>query len=272
MKQTKEQLMSTPIAFITGATSGIGKATAIRFAKDGYRLILAARRTERLDTLKSTIQTEQQTEVLTLTLDIQNNSAVTQAIDNLSDEWKHINVLVNNAGTAITTDSIHEADPKNWDTMIDTNIKGLLYVTRAILPGMLDRNNGHIINIGSIAGHECYPGGNIYSATKHAVKAINKSLRLDLLGKPIRVTSVDPGMVHTEFSAVRWNDHDKAEKFYADITTLQPEDIADAVAYCAQVPKHVNIEDMIVMPTCQASVNHVYRKNSSESSTFANID
>ena len=264
--------MSTPIVFITGATSGIGKATAIRFAKDGYHVILAARRTERLEQLKQTIETDHPTKVLTLTLDIQDNSAVTQAISSLSDEWKHIDVLVNNAGTAITTDSIHEADPKNWDTMIDTNIKGLLYVTRAILPGMLERNNGHIINIGSVAGHEYYPGGNIYSATKHAVKAINKSLRLDLLGKPIRVTSVDPGMVHTEFSAVRWNDHDKAEKFYDGIATLQPEDIADAIAYCAQVPKHVNIEDMIVMPTCQASVNHVHRKNSSESSTFANID
>ena len=262
--------MSIPIVFITGATSGIGKATAIRFAKDGYHVILAARRTERLEQLKQTLETDYSTRVFTLTLDIQDNSAVTQAINNLSDEWRCINVLVNNAGTAITTDSIQDADPKNWDIMIDTNIKGLLYVTRAILPGMLDRSRGHIINIGSIAGHEYYPGGNVYSATKHAVKAINKSLRLDLLGKPIRVTSVDPGMVHTEFSAVRWNDYEKGEKFYDCIDALQSEDIADAVVYCAQVPKHVNIECMIVTPTCQASGNHVYRTNSTTQSAFDN--
>ena len=264
--------MNSPIVMITGATSGIGKATALRFAQEGYRVILTGRRTQRLDALQATLEKEYQTDALSVTLDVQDKHAVSQAIEKLPSDWKNISILVNNAGTALTTDSIQTGDPDNWDIMIDTNIKGLLYVTRAILPGMLERNSGHIINVGSIAGHEYYPGGNVYSATKHAVKAINKSLRLDLLGEPIRVSSVDPGMVYTEFSAVRWNDVEKADKFYEGIDTLQAEDIADAIAYCAQVPPHVNIEDMVVMPTCQASTNHVKRKDSSEHGTFIDSD
>ncbi len=264
--------MTKPIALITGATSGIGRATAERFAKDGYNVIITGRRTERLANIADELSQAYQTNILPLTLDVQNNEQVKQAISDLSEEWQAITVLVNNAGTALTTDTIQDGDPANWDIMIDTNIKGLLYVTRAILPGMLQRENGHIINIGSTAGHECYPGGNVYCATKHAVKAINKTLRIDLIGKPIRVTSIDPGMVHTEFSAVRWDDAEKGDKLYADMVPLQARDIADAVAYVAQVPKHVNVETMVVMPTAQASTTLVHRENASDASVFGAVD
>ena len=257
--------MKPNIVLITGATAGIGKATAMRFAQQGCNLILCARREERLKELAQTLTTNWSIKVLPVTLDIQNNEAVSNAIKNLPEAWQSIDVLVNNAGTALTTDKIQDANTANWDIMIDTNIKGLLYMTRAVINGMLHRGTGHIINIGSIAGHEYYGGGNIYCATKHAVKAINKTLRIDLLGSPIRVTSIDPGMVHTEFSAVRWNDHEKAEQFYADNTPLQANDIADAIVYCANAPQHVNVETMVIMPTCQASTNHLHRHGEADS-------
>ena len=256
--------MKPHIVLITGATAGIGKATATQFAQQGSNLILCARRQERLETLAHQLSSQYSIKTLPITLDIQDNNAITRCINNLPDEWQAIDVLVNNAGTAITTDKIQEANPANWDIMIDTNIKGLLYMTRAVISGMLERDKGHIINIGSIAGHEYYSGGNVYCATKHAVKAINKTLRIDLLGTPIRTTSIDPGMVHTEFSAVRWNDHEKAEQFYADSTPLQPDDIADAIVYCANAPQHVNVETMVIMPTCQASTNHLHRDGDSK--------
>ena len=254
--------MSHHTVLITGASSGIGKATAIAFAKAGANIIISARRKERLDALAAQLQSDYQTNVLAITLDVQDRSSVETMLSTLPAPFNAIDVLVNNAGLALTTDKIQEANPDNWDTMIDTNIKGLLYVTRAILPGMIERGKGHVINIGSIAGHEYYPGGNIYCATKHAVKAITKNLRIDLMGTPIRVSSIDPGAVSTEFSAVRWDDQTKADQFYNEFDALQPEDIADSIVFCSQAPPHVNIAEMIVMPTCQPSANHIHRHSS----------
>ena len=248
------------IVLITGASSGIGKACAEKFAAEGANLILTARRFDRLQSLSKNLIEKYSINTLPLELDVRDANAVTNTLSNLPIIWQQINILLNNAGLALTSDKIQDADPRNWDIMIDTNMKGLLYVTRAILPGMIARNNGHIINIGSVAGHDYYPNGNVYCATKHAVRAISHSLRLDLLGTPIRVSSVDPGAVETEFSEVRWQDKDKAKEFYKDFTPLVAEDIADAVVYCATRPAHVNIAEMVVFPTDQASVHHINRK------------
>ncbi len=248
------------IVFITGASSGIGKACAEQFARAGAHVILTARRLDRIEQLAKALERQHHIKTLTLQLDVQDKSMVKRVIDELPDDWKNIDILVNNAGLALTTDSIQDGDPDNWDVMIDTNVKGLLYVTRQIITGMLARNSGHIVNIGSIAGHEFYPGGNIYSATKHAVKAIHHALRLDMLDKPIRVSHISPGAVETEFSEVRWNDKEKAKSFYEDFTPLAADDIADAVIYCTSRPAHVNIAEVTVMPTDQASCNHVYRR------------
>lgn len=250
---------------VTGASSGIGLATVEAFAKEGKNIIATARRQDRLTALSESMKTKYGANVLPLVMDVSDNNSVNTAIESLDNDWKSIDIIVNNAGLAISTNKIQDGNPKDWDCMIDTNIKGLLYVTRAILPGMISRGAGHVINIGSIAGHEYYPGGNIYCATKHAVKAITKNLRIDLLGTPIRVSSVDPGAVATEFSEVRWNSKERSDQFYAEFDALKPEDIADAVAYCANTPQHVNIAEMIVMPTCQASVNHLHRSKSNDS-------
>lgn len=253
--------LENKIVFITGASSGIGKACAEQFAAAGANVIVTARRLEKIKTLADELQQTHRIKALPIELDVQDKIMVKNAIDNLPEEWEAIDILVNNAGLALTSDSIHQGEPNNWDVMIDTNIKGLLYVTRYILTGMTERNAGHVINIGSIAGHEYYPGGNIYSATKHAVKAISHSLRLDLLGKAIRVSNISPGAVETEFSEVRWKDKEKAKNFYQDFKPLVADDIADAVLYCASRPAHVNISEVIVMPTDQASCNHIHRNN-----------
>ena len=252
--------LSNKIAFITGASSGIGKACAEQFAQAGAHVIVTARRLDRIQTLADELQKKYNIKTLALKLDVQDKTMVKKVVETLPSEWQHIDVLVNNAGLALTTDAIQDGNPDNWDVMIDTNIKGLLYVTRQIITGMLKRNAGHIINIGSIAGHEFYPGGNIYSATKHAVKAIHHALRLDMLHTPIRVSHISPGAVETEFSEVRWNDKAKAKDFYEDFTPLVADDIADAVMYCASRPAHVNIAEVTVMPTDQASCNHVSKQ------------
>lgn len=259
------QTLKNQIVFITGASSGIGKACAEQFAASGANVILTARRLDRITALAKELKTKYQIEALPIKLDVQVNDQVVQVVNGLPESWKKINILLNNAGLALATDTIQESEISNWNTMIDTNIKGLLYVTRAILPGMIARKQGHIVNIGSVAGHEYYPRGNIYSATKHAVKAINKSLRLDLLGTNIRVSEIAPGMVETEFSEVRWNDKERAKQFYADIEPLLPEDIADAVLYCTTRKPHVNVEEIIVTPTSQASANHVFRQHAGQS-------
>ena len=251
--------LNNKIVLITGASSGIGQATAQLCAKYGARLILCARRVERLETLAKELQQHYGKEHYILPLDVRNSQQVMHQLTSLPDEWQFIDVLVNNAGLALDTLPLQQGIEAHWDTMIDTNIKGLLYVSRCLIPSMLDRNKGHIVNVGSIAGHECYPNGNVYSATKHAVHAISKSMRMDMLGSAVRVTEIAPGAVETEFSEVRWNDKQKAKDFYKEFQPLLAEDIADAIVYCITRPQHIDIEEMIIMPTIQASANHIYK-------------
>ncbi len=247
------------IVLITGASSGIGQACARLFAKNGARLILCARRQERIEHLAKDLEALHNTQCLPIALDVRNKSAVESALGSLPSAWQSVGLLINNAGLALASDPIQQGSFANWETMIDTNVKGLLYVTRTILPGMLTREEGHIINIGSIAGQECYPNGNVYCATKHAVRALTKSMRMDLLGTSIRVTEIAPGAVETEFSEVRWNDREKAKAFYQDFNPLYAEDIADAALYCATRPLHVDIAEMTIMPTAQAAASCIYR-------------
>jgi serine 3-dehydrogenase len=248
------------VVFITGASSGIGLACARIFAADGARILITARRVDRLAKLADELRAAHGVSVHAFALDVRDSGAVERTIAGLPPEWSAIDVLVNNAGLSRGLDKIHEGKISDWEEMIDTNIKGLLYVSRAVIPGMVKRNAGHIINIGSIAGHELYPGGNVYCGTKFAVKAISQGMRIDLVATPIRVSSVDPGMVETEFSLVRYHgDKERADKTYKGFTPLTPDDIADAVHYCATRPPHVNINDMIVMPQAQAGVLVVHR-------------
>jgi len=248
--------LKNKIVLITGASSGIGEHCARLCAAQGAQLILSARREDKLKTLAQELSTQYQTTSFLCPLDVRNLFAIKTQLSALPKKWKAIDILINNAGLALDTLSLQEGIEDHWDTMIDTNIKGLLYVSRAIIPGMLERGTGHVVNIGSVAGHEYYPNGNVYSATKHAVHAISKSMRLDMLGSPIRVTEIAPGAVETEFSEVRWNDKEKAKTFYADFHPLSAVDVADAIIYCITRPQHVDIEQMIIMPTVQASANH----------------
>lgn len=246
---------------ITGASSGIGAACAYAFAALDARLLLAARRRDRLEQLAAAIYARHGVEVRTLALDVRDQPAVEEAIHGLPTAWAAIDILVNNAGLSRGLDKLHEGKLADWEEMIDTNIKGLLYVSRAVIPGMVTRRRGHIINIGSIAGHQVYPSGNVYSATKHAVAALTQGMRMDLLGSEVRVSTVDPGMVETEFSLVRFRgDEPRAAKVYQGLTPLAPEDVADAVVYCATRPAHVNINEIIIMPTAQATATLAVRK------------
>jgi len=248
------------IVLITGASSGIGLACARAFAQQGARLILTARRKERLDALARELKQERGTESRVLELDVRNQAAVQTILQNLPAEWQEVEVLVNNAGLSRGLNKLHEGKIQDWEEMIDTNIKGLLYVTRLILPGMVARGRGTIINIGSIAGHEVYVGGNVYCATKHAVDAITRGLRWDLVDTPIRVCTVDPGLVETEFSMVRFRgDEQRAKAVYQNVTPLRPEDIAETVVFCATRPAHVQVAELIVLPTNQASASLVHR-------------
>ena len=249
------------VVFITGASSGIGRSCARAFAAQGTKLILAARRAERLEELAAGLKTEHGSTIHILKLDVRDANAVEQAMSGLPPKWRAIDVLVNNAGLSRGLAKLHEGKLQDWDEMIDTNLKGLLYVSRAVIPGMVARGRGHVINIGSIAGHEVYPLGNVYNATKFGLKALTKGLRLDLVGTGLRVTSVDPGMTETEFSLVRFRgDGERAGKIYQGFTPLTPDDIADAVVYCATRPAHVDVAEMIVMPTDQASTTVIHRK------------
>jgi NADP-dependent 3-hydroxy acid dehydrogenase YdfG len=238
--------------FITGATSGIGKATAELFAKHQFKLILCGRRQERLVHLKE--QLGALTAVHTLNFDVRDKDAVKKAIDSLPDEFSKISILINNAGNAHGLDTIQEGSITDWDAMLDINVKGLLYVSKAIIPKMIAQNEGHIINIGSTAGKEVYPRGNVYCASKHAVDAINQGMRIDLNQHGIRVGAVNPGLVETEFSQVRFKgDDERAENVYKGFQALKPEDIADIILFTVTRPYHVNIADLVVMPTAQAS-------------------
>jgi 3-hydroxy acid dehydrogenase / malonic semialdehyde reductase len=248
------------IALITGASSGIGAACARILALSGAKLILAARRQERLQQLADELDNKS-ADIHLLQLDVRDRSAVESAISNLPPEWSDIDILINNAGLSRGLDKLHEGDTQDWDEMIDTNIKGLLYLTRYIVPGMVKRDRGHVVNIGSIAGHQTYPNGNVYCGTKAAVKAISEGLKQDLLGTPIRVTSVDPGMVETEFSQVRFHgDGDRAQQVYQGVTPLTPDDVADVIFFCVTRPTHVNINEVILMPVDQASATMVERR------------
>ncbi len=249
------------IAFITGATAGIGKATAEIFAKNGYNIIITGRRKERLDEFSSYLKSTYKVDVLTLNFDVRKLKEVETAVNSIPAEWKNINALVNNAGLAVGLSTIQEGDIDDWERMIDTNIKGLLYVTRTIAPIMIANNSGHIINIGSIAGKEVYANGNVYCATKHAVDALSKSMRIDMLPHNIKVTAINPGMVETEFSIVRFKgDEDRAKKPYLGIEPLKAEDIAETIYWCASRPAHVNINDIIITPTVQANATTTFRK------------
>lgn len=246
---------------ITGASAGIGEATAIAMAEAGARLILTARRKDRLDKLAKILKQNHGTESLIQALDVRKQKDVSSFIDGLHDDWRSIDILVNNAGLGRGLDKLHEGSPEDWDEMIDTNVKGLLYVSRAIVPGMVRRGTGHVINVGSIAGHEVYPGGNVYCATKYAVDAITKSLRVDLVDTPIRVSTVDPGLVQTDFSKVRFRgDEMRARKPYENIIPLTGRDIAEVIVFIATRPAHVTIAEAIVFPVHQASASVVYRK------------
>jgi 3-hydroxy acid dehydrogenase / malonic semialdehyde reductase len=246
---------------ITGATAGIGEACAHLFAQNGYKVIITGRRKERLEKLAAQLQADYNAQVHTLCFDVRNRAETEAAIGNLPDEWKSIDLLVNNAGLAMGLASFEDGNIDHWDTMIDTNLKGLLYVTKAVLPQMIARNTGHIINISSIAGKEVYSMGNVYCASKHAVDALTRSMRLDLAKYPIKVSMVCPGAVETEFSIVRFEgDVDRAKKVYQGFENLLAQDIADAVYYIASRPPHVNINDMVVMPTAQPMAGLIVRK------------
>jgi NADP-dependent 3-hydroxy acid dehydrogenase YdfG len=238
-------------ALITGATSGIGRATAHEFAKHGIRLILCGRRQERLDTIQSALS--KQTDVITLNFDVRDKTQVFKTIESLPQSFKHIDILINNAGNAHGLDPIQDGKLDDWDAMMDINVKGLLYVSKAVIPQMTERKSGHIINIGSSAGREVYPKGNVYCATKHAVAAITDGMRIDLNPYDIKVSSINPGLVETEFSQVRFKGDDIADSVYKGYKALQPEDIADIIYFAITRPKHVNIADLLVFPTAQAN-------------------
>ncbi|RNC65493.1 SDR family oxidoreductase [Proteiniphilum sp. X52] len=243
------------IALITGATSGIGEATALKLAGNGFDIIITGRRQERLNVLKNTLE-ENGSHVLALCFDVRDEEGVNAALGNLPPEWQSVDVLVNNAGLAAGLEPVQQGDSLDWNRMIDTNVKGLLYVTRCISQGMISRKKGHVINIGSIAGKEVYPNGNVYCATKHAVDALTKGMRFDLLPHNIKVTQICPGAVETEFSLVRFHgDKHRADKVYEGYECLVAHDIAECIWFAVSRPPHVNINDMVVMPTAQASAS-----------------
>ena len=251
------------LALITGASSGIGLSCARRFAEDGANLVLWARREDRLDRTAEELRGEYGVTVRVAAVDVRDRAAVNRAAEALEKDGLVPDILLNNAGLAAGLAKVHEGDPDDWDRMIDTNLKGLLNVTRAILPLMVKRNAGHVVNIGSTAGHQVYPSGNVYNATKYGVKALSEGMNLDVAGTRIRVSSVDPGHVRTEFAEVRFHgDRVRAGKLYEGFQPLSPDDVADAVAYIVNLPPHVNIVDLIIVPAAQRSVHVIDRSTS----------
>jgi hypothetical protein len=248
------------IILITGATSGFGKATALKFAENGYNIIITGRRKDLLDTLENELN-RKEVKVLSLCFDVRVKDEVDAAIEGMAENWKKIDILVNNAGLASGLDHIQNGNVDDWERMIDTNIKGLLYVTRAVAPLMAARNTGHIFNIGSIAGKDVYENGNVYCASKSAVGALSKAMRIDMLKNNIRVTLIEPGMAETEFSLVRFKgDKQRAGNVYKGFDALSAEDIAGVIYYCASLPEHLCINELEITPTQQASVNHSFRR------------
>jgi NADP-dependent 3-hydroxy acid dehydrogenase YdfG len=254
--------LKNKIVFVTGATAGIGAATALEFAKLGAKIMVCGRRVDKLTEFAPKLREAGAADVHTFALDVQSREAVATALASLPEEWKAVDILVNNAGLSRGLTKMYEDDIQNWEEMIDTNVKGLLYVTRAIVPGMVLRGSGHVINLGSIAGHAAYPNGGVYCATKAAERFISDGLRIDLNGTPVRVTTVDPGMVETEFSLVRFRgDSERAAKTYANIDPLTAEDIAETIVWAATRPAHVTIQSVLITPTAQASAYVVTRKS-----------
>ncbi|MCU0507262.1 MAG: SDR family NAD(P)-dependent oxidoreductase [Anaerolineae bacterium] len=250
------------IALVTGASSGIGQATAEGLAAEGARLILAARRIERLEELAARLKTAHATPTLLIQLDVRDRAAVEAKLAHLPAEWADVDILVNNAGLSRGLNPLHEGLIDDWDEMIDTNVKGLLYVTRAILPGMVERQRGHVIHVGSVAGRDPYAGGAVYSGTKAAVAIISRAMKIDVLERGIRVTNIEPGLVETEFSLVRFHgDAERAKKPYIGLQPLTPEDVADAIVWAVTRPAHVNVQDMLLLATAQATATTAYRKS-----------
>lgn len=257
--------LSGTIALVTGASSGIGNATARSLAAEGARVIVTARREERLLALRAELERAHGEGVChALAFDVRDRAAVERAVASLAGtEWEAVGILVNNAGLAAGLAPIQEGSFDHWDRMLETNVHGLLSMTRLVLPGMIARGRGHVVNVGSVAGHEVYPNGNVYCATKYAVHALNRAMRLDTLGRGIRVTSVDPGLLETEFSLVRFDgDAERARKVYEGTSPLRAEDVADAIVWAVTRPPHVNVEEILLMPTDQAAATHVHRRTS----------
>jgi len=248
------------ITLITGATSGIGRSCAYKFAENNHNLILTGRRDDRLHEIAQDLISKFSISVTTLCFDIRNKEEVSNAVENIPDEWRKIDILINNAGLAVGLNTIQDGNIDDWDRMIDTNVKGLLYLSREVLPLLIANGRGHVINIGSIAGKEVYPNGNVYCATKFAVDAITKAMRIDLVKEGIKVTQIAPGAIETEFSIVRFKgDEEKASSVYNGYKPLEPEDVAEVTFYATTLPAHVNINDLVLMPTAQASAT-VFKK------------
>lgn len=252
--------MDKRIVLITGASSGIGRGCARKFAENGYRIIANGRNMDKLTAVKNELEDKYGADVILLPFDVRDRQVAKAALDSLPDDWKKIDVLVNNAGLVIGVDKEHEGNPDEWDIMIDTDVKALLAMTRLVVPGMVERGRGHVINIGSIAGDYAYPGGSVYCACKAAVKALSDGLRIDLVDTPVRVTNVKPGLVETNFSVVRYRgDKDKADNVYKGIRPLNGDDVAEVVYFAASVPEHMQVAEVLVMPTNQATGTIVYR-------------
>ncbi|WAL60847.1 SDR family oxidoreductase [Thermocoleostomius sinensis] len=250
------------IVLVTGASSGIGAACARAFAQTGAKLVLTARRFDRLQQLAQTLEQEFKTQIYPLQLDVCDRSQVEGVLKALPEPWQAVDILINNAGLSRGLDKVHQGSVQDWEEMIDTNIKGLLYMTRLLVPGMVDRGRGHIINIGSIAGHQAYPGGAVYCATKAAVRTLSAGLKMDLLGTPVRVSEIDPGIVETEFSQVRFHgDTERAKRVYESTTPLTADDIAEVVVFCTTRPPHVNVSEIVVLATDQAAATMVHRRS-----------
>ncbi len=251
------------IALITGVTSGIGKASAEIFAENGYDLIITGRRKKRLEKISGELKKKFKVKILALNFDVRQRKEVEKNLSSLKKEWKKIDVLLNNAGLASGLSSIQEGNIDDWETMIDTNVKGLLYVTRQIAPLMIENGKGHIINVASLAGKQAYPKGNVYCATKFAVDALSQSMRIDMLEHGIRVTNIAPGLVETEFSIVRFHGNtERAKQTYSNFQPLTAEDVAEIIYWTASRPAHVNINDVVITPTAQANAYLIHRKNS----------
>jgi len=250
------------IVLITGASSGIGAACAKLFAQGKAKLILNARRQETLEKLAAQLEQDYRTSCHLLPFDVRDRATIERSISSLPAAWSNIDILINNAGLSRGLDPLQEGKIQDWEEMIDTNVKGLLYMTHYVTPGMVERGRGHVINVGSIAGHQTYPKGNVYCATKAAVRVLSEGLKQDLLGTPVRVSCVDPGLVETEFSLVRFRgEAEKAAKTYEGLTPLSPEDIADVIYFCATRPPHVNVSEMLVIPTDQSGATMVHRRS-----------